>query len=191
MADAPLPAHERPLDALFARPLGDAALDRNTDSVASVPAMAADEGETLLLFERFGELLALPAASVARAFPPLPVHRVPHRPGPIFKGVASERGELRLVACLESLLELLPPSTAADAAQRRMLLLDVDTEAWLFEVDAVVGVRRSRRSEWIAPPATVTHRRGRLTSHLVPEGPRRAALLDPARVAAAFRESIA
>lgn len=179
-----------PLDQLLERALDDASLRRNTESVARLPAHRGDEGETIILFERLDELLALPAASVARAFPPLPVHRVPHRPGPTFLGVASERGELRLVASLESVLELLPSTRTIDSSRRRMLMLQVEGEAWLFEVDAVLGVRRSNRAEWTTPPATVAHRRGRLTSHLVPVDSRRAALLDPARVASVFRESI-
>lgn len=190
MAEAPRSAEPRPLERLLSRPLDEQALARNSESVARVIDPVRDDGETLILFERLGELFSLPAVSVLRAFPPLPVHRVPHRPGPVFRGVASERGELRLVGSLEALLELAPSSVPIDPSRRRMLLLDSESESWLFEVDAVLGVRRSNREEWIAPPATVAHRRGRLTLHLVPAGPRRAALLDPTRVAAAFRESI-
>jgi len=191
VAELPAPSQDRALERLLERPLGENGLAANTASVASPLETRSEEGETILVFERQGESLALPATTVARAFAPLPVHRVPHRPGPIFRGVASEHGELRLVASLEALLELLPSTRPVDSSRRRMLLLEVEAESWLFEVDAVLGVRRSNRAEWSSPPPTVAHRRGRLTTHLVPSPNGRVALLDPARVAAAFRESIA
>jgi len=196
---------DRPIERLLARPLGDAALDRNTETVARRPAAADVSGETLIFFSRCGELFALPAVSALRAFPPLPVHRVPHRPGPLFRGVASERGELRLVGNLEAALDLAPESPESIAATapstggaspsnrstaRRMLLVDADGESWLIEVDAVIGVRRSPRETWTEPPATVSQGRRRLTSHLVPLGLKRVALLDPARLVTIFREAI-
>lgn len=189
---------DRPIERLLARPLGDAALDRNTETVARRPAAADVSGETLIFFSRGGELFALPAASSLRAFPPLPVHRVPHRPGPLFRGVASERGELRLVGSLEAALDLAPePVESSDAVPpssrsttRRMLLVDSEGESWLIEVDAVIGVRRSQRETWAEPPATVSQGRRRMTSHLVPLGLKRVALLDPARLVAIFREAI-
>lgn len=214
MNERPTPGGDRPIERLLARPLGEAALDRNTESVARRPAAADAAGETLIFFSRSGELFALPAVSALRAFAPLPVHRVPHRPGPLFRGVASERGELRLVGSLEAALDLAPsgsapaaalPSSgtragspavdptdhgAASSTSRRMLLIDADGESWLIEVDAVVGVRRSRRETWVDPPATVSQGRRRLTSHVVPLGLKRVALLDPARLVAIFRESL-
>lgn len=191
MADMPLSAREHPIEQLLARPLSDATLDRNTEAVARLPPTAQRAGETLIFFSRFGELLALPATNALRVLPPLPVHRVPHRAGPVFRGVASERGELRLVGSLEATLELLPATTARTASAQRMLLVDSEGESWLVEVDAVIGVQRSQRETWMAPPATVSQGRRRLTSHVVPLGMRRAALLDPARLVALFREAIA
>jgi len=190
VSDPPVVRDERPIDRLLSRPLRESDLDRNTEALARVPAAASSAGDSLLLFDRCGEAFALPATSVTRVFPPCPVHRIPHRPGPIFRGIASERGELRLVASLEALLELPPSAVPIEQAKRRMLLVDVDGEAWLFEADSVVGVVRSVRTAWIEPPPTITHRRGRTTSFLVPIGSRRAALLDPSRVVAAFRESV-
>lgn len=191
MAEDPLAWRDHPIEQLLARPLSDFTLDRNTETVARPPPTVQRAGETLIFFTRWGELLALPATNALRAFPPLPIHRVPHRPGPVFRGIASERGELRLVGSLESTLELIPPTTARTSTARRMLLVDSEGESWLVEVDGVVGVMRSRRETWMAPPSTVSQGRRRMTSHVVPLGMRRAALLDPARLVAHFREAIA
>lgn len=191
MPDALQPANHHPIEQLLARPLSDAVLDRNTETVARLPPTALRAGETLIFFVRWGEILALPAANALRAFPPQPIHRVPHRPGPIFRGIASERGELRLVGSLEATLDLMPPTMARAASTRRMLLVDWEGDAWLVEVDAVIGVHRSRRETWMSPPSTVSQGRRKLTTHVVPLGMRRAALLDPARLVALFREAIA
>lgn len=185
-----LPA-DRPIERLLGRPLTDEALERNTSTVARPVGAAHLAGETLLFFTRFNEMFALPAAHALRAFPPLPVHRVPHRPGPLFRGVASERGELRLVGSLEAVLELIPSNEAKVAAARRMLHVDSEGESWLIEVDSVVGVHRSRRETWMHPPATVSQGRRRVSTHVVPLGMRRAALIDPARLVALFRGAIA
>lgn len=191
MTDAPLADRSNPIEQLLGRPLSEATLAHNTEAVSRLAPTAQRPGETLIFFTRFGELLALPATHVLRAFPPLLVHRMPHRPGPIFQGIASEHGELRLVGSLESTLELLPPMGARVASSARMLLIDCDGESWLVEVDSVIGVMRSRRETWMQPPATISQGRRRLTSHVVPLGMRRAALLDPVRLVALFREAIA
>lgn len=191
MAESIPDRRERALERLFERPLSEHDLVRNTTLLSRPAEIAAAAGESLLLFERAGETLALPAIAVPRVLPTLPVHRVPHRPGPVFRGLASERGELRLVASLESLLDLAPPESPVDPSLRRMLLVDFDDEEWIFEVDRVLGVRQSDRSQWLPPPPTIAHGRGRMTAFILPLGERRAALLDPSRLVRACREALA
>jgi len=190
LADARLSGPTSPVEQLLGRPLGEATLDRNTEAVARLPSSAFTAGETLLFFTRCSELFALPAMSVLRAFPPLPVHRVPHRPGPLFRGVASDHGELRLVGSLEAALDLAPMTGLRTSVARRMLLVDAEDEAWLFEADSVVGVHRSRRETWMQPPSTISQGRRRLTTHVVPLGMRRAALVDASKLVSRFREAI-
>lgn len=190
MSDGSLSARESPLEQLLARPLEEQLLEQNTEAVARLPPTAHRAGETLIIFTCRSELFAMPAASVRRVFPPLPVHRVPHRPGPHFRGVASEHGELQLVGSLEAALDLGEARSTRSASARRMLLVEAEVGAWLIEVDSVVGVLRSRRETWMAPPSTVSQSRRAVTSSIVPLGMRRAALLDPARLLARFQGAL-
>ena len=190
MSEAKPSPHSLPIEELLSRPLSESQLASNTAIVARTALPTQADGETLLFFASHGELFALPASSVVRAFAPLPIHQVPHRPGPIFRGVASDHGDLRLVASLEAALDLGPWEGAATETTRRMLLVSHGSEQWLMEVDAVLGIHRCARERWSPPPATLSHARGAATVALVPLGSRRAALLDPAKLVHRFRDGI-
>ncbi len=181
---------ERPIDVLLARPMSAAELERRTAAVAAPPVATDAAGETLLLMERAGELLALPAAAAARVVVPTAPHRVPHRAGPILRGVVNLRGELAPCVSLEAALGLDASAPPPAGAKVRFVALGSGPEAWVFEVDRVLGVRRVPRDEWRPPPATVGRPSDRITMHLVPCGDGWAALLDPVRLAARFLEGM-
>lgn len=182
------------LSRLLDRPLPPEELAENTHQVAQIVTRAQRATVGVLLFELADELLALPAAEVSRVTPSVPVHRIPHRTNDVLRGLCNFEGELVLCADVGRMLRL--TTDAGQGAEhspgaRRMLVIGSEHERWAFEVAAVLGVERVEPTSFEPPPLTVERAMVHFTDQLIPAGPRRAALLNGARLLAGLRAALA
>lgn len=193
---APRNAGESRRDAmaeLLSRPLSQRDLAEQTRAAAMPLERESARLESVLLVEVGGERMGLPAALVRRVFPLAPVHRVPHRTNRVLRGICNLGGRLTLAASLEAVLDL-AAEAAADARQRRTLLIGEESAAWAIEVDRVLGVIRADAETLAEPPATVEAARERHTARLLDDptpGGGRIALLDGERLLASLARSLA
>lgn len=140
---------------LLDRPLSQRDLEENTRLVAHAvdASRGTDQGVSSILVFRIGaERFALDAEATHRVVPISPVRRVPHRSNETFAGVANIGGELLLVARLGAALGL-----SVQEKPSHFIVIGGVGARWAFPVDVVEGVRRVRRAELLAPPATVRH----------------------------------
>ena len=142
------------LDALLARPLSEADLDRATAELAVPIDLREGSRLSVLAFRTGGELVAIPAAEACRVIAPTAVHRVPHRSNAVFLGIANHDGEILLCASIEAALGLAP--RAVDAPPAALVVAENGRERWAFGVDAVVGVVDVAESALRSPPLTVS-----------------------------------
>jgi chemotaxis-related protein WspD len=139
----------------------------------------------VLAFRLTDEWLALPVGVLVEVTRPRVTHRVPHRGG-LLAGVVNIRGELHLCARLDLLLGIKPPDVPP--ANRRMLVVRVDSEGWVFPVDEVDRVRRVAIPDVNPTPPTLARSAARLTRGVFTRDSRSIGLLDEARVFQALRE---
>lgn len=142
--------------AMAARPLPDAAIDEQTAALAAPADALSGPQVSLLLFRAAGERFALPATSIERVIPIVPVRRVPHRNRPAFRGLLAHEGEIVPTGSLERLLDL-GASEPGEASNPRFVVLGPAGRAWAFQVDAVDGVF-SVPQEAMRPAATTVAR---------------------------------
>lgn len=137
---------------------------------------------TVLLAVRIGaEWFALPAEQVLHVGAAVPVHRVPHRARPGFRGLANVDGRIVPVVDLGRLLGI-EPSSERDAGSARVVLFG-DTDApWACMVDAAPGMASVTDSDAEAPPLTVSEAPDSITAGLVQTEWGRASRVDVARL---------
>lgn len=150
----PVRAGDDGLDALLARPLSDAELDRATAELATPLEHRRGQRTSLLAARAGGELVAIAATSATKVIGAASIHRVPHRSNAVFLGIANHDGELLLCASIEAALGLAPrPDGTRPAA---FIVAESGRERWAFGVDAVVGVVDVGEDALRSPPMTVT-----------------------------------
>lgn len=179
-----LAAHTNGLDEIMARPLSDAELDAATRDMAAPLELAVGSRRSLLVFRCGGELLAVESVAVARVVPAAPIHRVPHRTSPVFRGICAHDGEIMLCASLEHALGLTP---AADQSDRVLVVIGGLRDRWSFLVDGIVGVLEVPETALAAAPLTVTQARGGCVTHLAETAEGRTSVLDAQRLGSLFR----
>ncbi len=123
-------------------------------------AAAADD--SLTVFQVGAEWLALPSAVFREVAAVQTVRVIPHRSNAVLLGLVAVRGALHLCFSMAALLGLAPADTPpADAARSviapRHCLLDDRGQGWVFQADAVLGLRRFQAADLRPPPATVAH----------------------------------
>jgi chemotaxis-related protein WspD len=156
--------------------------------------LAPPEGEgaldvlSVLAFRLADEWLAFPVGVMAEVTRPRPAHRIPHRGG-LLAGIVNIRGELHLCARLDLLLGITPSENPADA-NRRLLVVRVENEGWVFPVDAVDRVRRVSITDVIPTPPTLARAVARLTRGVFTREGRSVGVLDEVRVFQALRERV-
>ena len=141
------------LDQLLARPLGERDIDAATAELAAPLEHRSGSRVSLLAFRAGGEVLALRAEDTAKVVPCSPIHRVPHRGQPVFRGIANHDGELLLCMSIEAALGLARPG---EAAPRAMVVAEAGRERWAFPVDGVIGVTDVDAASLRPPPMTVS-----------------------------------
>lgn len=185
---APAPGPHDGLEALLARPLADEDLDRATAELAAPIELRSAERTSLLLVRAGGELLAVRSVDTALVAPPCPVHRVPHRSGAVFRGIANHDGEILLCMSLEPALGLPAPAGARPGAS--LVVIGGARDRWAFEVDEVVGVVDVPSTAMRAPPVTVAVARNGCIAILARTEHGEASALDAGALAAIFRGAV-
>ncbi|MFM9097124.1 MAG: chemotaxis protein CheW [Phycisphaerales bacterium] len=185
---APVPDPNDGLEALLARPLADEDLDRATAALAAPIERRSAERTSLLVVRAGGELLAVRSVDTALVAPPGPVHRVPHRRGPVVRGSANLDGEILLGMALEAALGLPAPAGARPRAS--LVVVGGTRDRWAFEVDEVVGVVDVPASAMRAPPVTVAVARNGCIATLARLEHGEASVLDAGALAAIFRGAV-
>lgn len=174
-----LSRRHRELDELLARPLAEADLERATRDMATPLDALAATGYGMLLFVCGEEQLAVRASEVAKVVHETPVHRVPHRTSPIFRGLCNHDGELLLCMNLEQALGM-PPHTGEQ--ERLLVVVGTGRHRWAFAVDRIVGVVTVTEQAHRPAPVTVSAARTGCVTHLVDTVEGTAAVLDLARL---------
>ena len=176
------------LEALLARPLAEEDLDRATAALAAPLELRGTERTSLLVVRAGGELLAVRSVDTALVAPPSPVHRVPHRSGTVFRGIANHDGEILLCMSLESAMGLPPP--AGPRPRPSFVVIGGTRDRWAFEVDEVVGVLDVPGSAMRAPPVTVAVARNGCIGALARVEGGEASVIDASALAAIFRGAV-
>jgi len=125
------------------------------------------------------QLLALETKAVVEVTEPRGVHRIGHRTGRVFLGMVNIHGQLELCASLKGLLQIavVPATAESSTARKRMVLIELAGQRWVFPVDAVHGVQRFDKSEIFAVPATAQHDAAALVCQVLKWNERRVGLL--------------
>ncbi|HNW92416.1 MAG TPA: chemotaxis protein CheW [bacterium] len=106
---------------------------------------------SLMVFRLAGEWFALPTENVREVAAAGPVHSLPHRAGPLMRGLTFIHGELLLCADLHLLLE---PEGERLAGDGRRLVVEQHGEYWCCIVDAVAGLEHCAAAALQPPPVT-------------------------------------
>lgn len=158
----------------------------------SVPEAAKPVALSAVLFEIGDQTLAIDTVQVVEVTEPRPVHRVGHRSGRIFSGLANIHGQLELCASLRGLLQIGGdlPAAASQGSRARMLLVELLGQRWVFDADAVLGVQRFFLDDVSNVPATSHHDGSGFIKSVLVWNDRRVAHLDLEKVFAALKRSI-
>lgn len=170
---------------IFERPLPAGYLEEQRRQLAGEETSeAAGSGESVIAFRLGVEWFALPTAVFEAITEARPVHRLPHVAAGYVQGVVNIGGEVRLCHALASLLEAGEAAPAEDGKQiyRRLLVVRLGGEGYVFPADEVLGLLRYRREQLRPPPATIAEvTRRRLRGSLEAAG-RTLVVLDEAAI---------
>lgn len=166
---------------LLDRPASEETLAEHARDAAR-PREDRREDSTILLAVRLGvEWFALPAEKVIHVGPAVPVHRVPHRARPGFRGLANVDGRIVPVVDLGRMLGI-DAASDSDAGSARVVLFGDADAPWACMVDAAPGMATVSISEDEAPPVTVSEAPDSITAGLVHTEWGRASRVDVVRL---------
>lgn len=150
----------------------------------------------VIIFRLGSEWLALPAQVFRELAPMRPVHFIPHRSGPILKGLANVLGTLRLCVSLHDLLgieKIERPAGRRSGGPRtyeRLAVVEKAGECWVFPVDEVYGMYRFDSDELQSVPVTVSRSAVSYTKGLFSCEERSVGLLDEELLFYSLKRSI-
>ncbi|MDJ0661404.1 MAG: chemotaxis protein CheW [Crocosphaera sp.] len=113
-----------------------------------------DEIIGLIIFRVSQEWLALPAWVVKEITHIHPIHTLPHRSNHVFAGIVNIRGEILMCILLRNLLSLphadlnnknenfQDSSSIVPVVYQRMIVIEIQSNRWVFPVDEILGVYR-------------------------------------------------
>lgn len=149
--------------------------------------------ETVLVFRLGEEWLALSVAVLMEVTTPRPIHRIPHRAG-LLAGLVNIRGELQLCVHLGQALGMRNEGETRSAengtTKARMIVVQNETERWVFPVDEVDEVFRIPSARLGDAPATLARASGRLTRGVFDSKQRSIGVLEEARLFQLLRGKI-
>jgi chemotaxis-related protein WspD len=172
-----------------------------TERLIAPTEEAATDLQSVLIFRLAEEWLALPVQVMIEVTNPRSIHRIPHRAG-LLAGLVNIRGELNLCIHLAQLLGIkidgangrsasVQNGGAANSSPRQSLIVvERDSNRWVFPVDEVDQVYRFSTSELSATPATLARATGRLTKGVFAWRERSVGYLDDARLFQVLRTQI-
>jgi chemotaxis-related protein WspD len=143
----------------------------------------------VLVFRLGDEWLGLDAGDVVEIAETRPLHRIPHRPGPVLGGMVNIRGQLLLFVSMHGLLHIEPRGGDAHVVERFVVIQRGD-ESWVFRADEVQGVHRFALGDLGPVPVTVAHGAASLSKGLLPLGDRRVGYLDGAALFSTLRKAV-
>ena len=122
----------------------------------------------LIIFRVSQEWLALPAWVIKEITHVHPVHTLPHRSNHVFAGIVNIRGEILMCILLRNLLSL-PPTELNDKVNRinnnsaiipvvyeRMIVIEIQSNRWVFPVDEILGVYRFSSKQLHDTPVVIS-----------------------------------
>ncbi|MEL4897582.1 chemotaxis protein CheW [Crocosphaera sp. Alani8] len=130
--------------------------------------IASDEITALIIFRVAKEWLALPAWVVKEITHIHPIHTLPHRSNHVFTGIVNIRGEILMSILLRNLLSL--PSVELDEENndskyssslvpviyKRMIVIEIQSNRWVFPVDEILGVYRFSSKQLRDTPVVIS-----------------------------------
>ena len=105
----------------------------------------------LLFFRHAGVELAFRAIDVGTVEAVSHTHRVPHRQGEVFRGLAATRGDLVPLGDLSAAIDLPRDGDEPNRVPRLVVLSPADADSWTLIVDVVHGVELSDPDSWRTP----------------------------------------
>lgn len=177
---------DRPLPEDYLAPVA-AEPERTSGGVGSSPGSLS-----VVVCEVEQQLLALETKTVVEVTEPRDVHRIGHRTGRVFLGMVNVHGQLELCASLKGLLQIAiaPSTTESSTARKRMVLVELAGQRWVFPVDAVHGVQRFEKSEIFPVPATAQHDAAALVCQVLKWNERRVGLLNLEKAIASLDKNL-
>jgi chemotaxis-related protein WspD len=164
--------------------------------IAPLEAIATDL-QSVLIFRIDEEWLALRVQVLLEVTGTRAIHRIPHRAG-LLAGLVNIRGELHLCVQLAQLLGIgtgrsgpqAGPDTSRELARRRLIVVQRDSDRWVFPVDEVDQVYRFSGAQLRGAPATLARAAGKLTQGIFVWRERSIGYLDDARLFQVLRANI-
>ncbi|MDJ0732348.1 MAG: chemotaxis protein CheW [Crocosphaera sp.] len=129
---------------------------------------ASDEVIALIIFRVSQEWLALPAWVIKEITHIHPIHTLPHRSNHVFAGIVNIRGEILMCILLRNLLSLphidlneknenlTYSSSIVPVVYKRMIVIEIQSNRWVFPVDEILGVYRFSSKQLQDTPVVIS-----------------------------------
>lgn len=142
----------------------------------------APHTHSVVIFRLGDDWLSLPSHLVREITTLKPIHSLPHRGQGLIRGLVNIRGELRICISLGSLLglhqgELTNQDLGYDVFAR-MMLIDRDSDQFVFPVTEVQGTHRFAGHDLRAVPTTIGKAKATYTRNILQWKERNVACLD-------------
>ncbi|GBF82832.1 chemotaxis protein CheW [Aphanothece sacrum] len=132
---------------------------QGTSSTLKKRVSLASESMALSVFRVAQEWVALPVSVIKEITYTCPIHTLPHRSNHVFLGIVNIRGEILMCISLRDLLGLplgdfnshnqrsnelniKNKNNISPVTYKRMIVLEIQANRWVFPVDEVLGVYR-------------------------------------------------
>jgi chemotaxis-related protein WspD len=140
-----------------------------TDSTSTTPSV--------LIFRLEEEWFALPVEAIKEVTPVCPIHTLPHRSNDILLGVVNIRGEILICVSLGNILGIqssrwkFPNPDIKNhfnsVLYRRMVVLEMQENRWVFTVDEIYSIQRIQESEVVDAPTVIAKTPDTYTKRIV------------------------
>jgi chemotaxis-related protein WspD len=144
---------------LLERDLPSGHLNEWTDVLAKEIPVEAPGELSVIIFRLGKEWLALPTRFVKEVRETSIVQTIPHRSNDILLGLVNIQGEIQLCVSVSDLLGLekedVPEQDMKRRANRRLIVVEKETDRWVFPVDEVHGIYRMHPHDLQKVPVTV------------------------------------
>ena len=179
---------------LLDREMPEAYRDEWTALLARAKEAAPEKTISLLVFRLGKEWLALPTGSFARVAPEKPVHTIPHRSGPVLRGLVNIDGELLLCVSLEGLLGVEPAvasTVVREMTSARMVVIRIKERRWAFLAEEVDAIHHVDVAVIAQPPVTAMKAAVSFATGLFSLSERSVAILDDEALGKALNKVMA